>query len=133
MKFSLVVPTVGRPVDLQRFIDHLRLQRGPGLDLRELELIVVDQSGQPETGELLAQQQAEFRILHLPMAGRGASRARNYGWGFARSEIISFPDDDCHYPRGFLERVSQKFDNPDIDAISTSVEHMSRPRKLRPP
>jgi cellulose synthase/poly-beta-1,6-N-acetylglucosamine synthase-like glycosyltransferase len=126
VKFSLVVPTVGRPVDLQRFIDHLRLQRGPGLDLRELELIVVDQSGQPETGELLAQQQAEFRILHLPMAGRGASRARNYGWGFARGEIITFPDDDCHYPSGFLQQVLQKFDNPDIDAISARVEFMSR-------
>lgn len=127
MKFSLVVPTVGRPADLQRFIDHLRMQGGAGLELRELELIVVDQSGKPETGELLSQQHAEFRILHLPMAGRGASRARNYGWSFARGEFITFPDDDCHYPDGFLVGVLQKFTDPAVAAISTSVEHMSRP------
>ncbi len=127
LKFSLVVPTVGRPADLQRFIDHLQLQAGDGLELRELELLVVDQSGKPETGELLARQDTEFTIIHLPMAGRGASRARNFGWSFARGEFITFPDDDCHYPRKFLLRVLEKFRNPAVDAISTSVEHMSRP------
>jgi cellulose synthase/poly-beta-1,6-N-acetylglucosamine synthase-like glycosyltransferase len=118
---------VGRPADLQRFIDHLCLQAGEGLELRQLELIVVDQSGKPETGELLARQQVDFAITHLPMNGRGASRARNYGWSFARGEFITFPDDDCHYPRGFLLQVLRKFADPAIDAISTSVEHMSRP------
>ena len=127
MKFSLVVPTVGRPADLQRFIDHLQLQAGADLELRDLELIVVDQSGQPDTGELLARQAAEFSIRHLPMQGRGASRARNFGWSFASGEFITFPDDDCHYPRGFLLEVLNKFRNPEVDAISTSVEHMSRP------
>jgi glycosyltransferase involved in cell wall biosynthesis len=127
VKFSLVVPTVGRPADLQRFIDHLQLQAGADFELRELELIVVDQSGKPETGELLARQATEFSILHLPMAGRGASRARNFGWSLARGEFITFPDDDCHYPRGFLLKVLEKFRNADVAAISTSVEHMSRP------
>jgi glycosyltransferase involved in cell wall biosynthesis len=127
VKFSLVVPTIGRPADLQRFIDHLHLQAGKGVDLREVELLVVDQSGQLETGELLAEQQAPFRIQHLPMAGRGASRARNYGWSFARGEIITFPDDDCHYPPGFLSGVWQQFADGQFAAISTSVEHMSRP------
>jgi glycosyltransferase involved in cell wall biosynthesis len=127
MKFSLVVPTVGRPADLQRFIDHLQLQACDELALRDLELIVVDQSGQPDTGELLARQTVEFSILHLPMQGRGASRARNFGWSFARGKFITFPDDDCHYPQGFLGRVLEKFHDPAVDAISTSVEHMSRP------
>lgn len=127
MKFSLVVPTIGRPPELQRFIDHLHLQAGPGLDLNELELLVVDQSGKPDTGVLLAQQHAPFRIQHLPMNGRGASRARNYGWGFARGEFITFPDDDSHYPAGFLPRVLAEFADPNIAAISGSVEHMSNP------
>lgn len=127
MKFSLIVPTVGRPADLQRFIDHLHLQGGPDLDLREVELLVVDQSGKSETGDLLAQQQAPFSIRHLPMTGRGASRARNYGWGFARGEFLTFPDDDCHYPAGFLPRVLECFADPRIAAISGSVEHMSNP------
>ncbi len=127
MKLSLVVPTVGRPADLQRFIDHLQLQNGDELQLRDVELIVVDQSGRPETGELLKRQQAEFKIRHLPMNGRGAARARNYGWSFARGEVITFPDDDCHYPRGLLPAALRRFADSQIDAISVSVEYMSRP------
>ena len=126
MKFSLVVPTIGRPAELQRFIDHLHLQGGDRVDLRELELIVVDQSGKRDTGELLAQQQAEFTIRHLPMTGRGASRARNYGWSFAQGEFITFPDDDSHYPAGFLERVLHCFDDPEVTAISATVEFMGK-------
>jgi glycosyltransferase involved in cell wall biosynthesis len=124
---SLVVPTVGRPRDLHRFVDHLNLQRGYTIDLRRFELIVVDQSGQLETAEVLSQQRAEYRILHLPMEGRGASLARNYGWAFARGTFITFPDDDCHYPIGFLDSVLRKFENPLIDAISTRVNFISGP------
>lgn len=126
MKFSLVVPTIGRPTELQRFIDHLHHQSGPGVDLRELELLVVDQSGKPDTGELLARQRAPFRIQHLPMNGRGASRARNYGWGFARGEILTFPDDDSHYPDGFLPRVLECFADPTVDVVNGTVEHIAR-------
>ncbi|WP_425615381.1 glycosyltransferase family 2 protein [Anatilimnocola sp. NA78] len=126
MKFSLVVPTVGRPAELQRFIDHLQRQGDDRVKLRELELIVVDQSGKPDTGELVARLQAEFSIRHLPMSGRGASRARNYGWGFAQGEILTFPDDDSHYPDGFLRKVLECFDDPQVDAISATVEFIGR-------
>ena len=126
MRFSLVVPTIGRPAELQRFIDHLQRQGDDRVDLRDLELIVVDQSGKSDTGEMLARQQAPFSIRHLPMSGRGASRARNYGWGFARGEILTFPDDDSHYPAGFLRQVLECFDNPEVDAISATVEFVGR-------
>jgi glycosyltransferase involved in cell wall biosynthesis len=127
VKFSLVVPTIGRPADLQRFIDTVHLQAGPGLELREIEMLVVDQSRQPETGELLARQQTEFRIRHLPMNGRGVSNARNYGWSFAQGEIITFPDDDCHYSPGFLPRILERLRDPEVDAIEVCVEHFNKP------
>lgn len=126
MKISLVVPTIGRPADLQRFIDHLLLQTGPRVDLSQVELLVVDQSGQPETGALLARQQAPFRIQHLPMSGRGAARARNYGWSFARGEILTFPDDDCHYPANLLDQVLQRFEQPNVDGLMVQIENMGR-------
>ena len=130
MKFSLIVPTIGRPADLQRFIDHLALQGSERLDLREVELLVVDQSGKSETADLIARQETPFAIRHLPMAGRGASRARNFGWSFARGEIISFPDDDCHYPVGLLTGVLQLFDHPEHDALMIQVEHLGRQDQL---
>jgi glycosyltransferase involved in cell wall biosynthesis len=126
MKLSLIVPTIGRPSDLQRFIDHLQQQAGPRVKLQEMELLVVDQSGQPETGELLARQTAPFRIRHLPMSGRGAARARNYGWSFAQGELLTFPDDDCHYPLGLLEQVLERFDDPQMDGLMVQVENIGR-------
>jgi glycosyltransferase involved in cell wall biosynthesis len=133
VKVSFVIPTIGRPADLQRFIDHLQRQEGSRVDLRETELIVVDQSGQPETGELLARQQTPFRIQHLPMAGRGAARARNYGWSFARGEILSFPDDDCHYPPQMLHEVLEHFADPQVDGLMVQVEHVGRQDQLPGP
>lgn len=126
MKLSCVVPTIGRPDDLQRFIDHLLLQASDRVDLREVELLVVDQSGQGETAELLSRQHVPFQIRHLPMNGRGVSRARNYGWSFARGELLTFPDDDCHYPRGLLHRILEVFDNPQMDGLMVQVEHLGR-------
>lgn len=126
MKFSCVVPTVGRPDDLQRFIDHLLLQGSDRVDLRDVELIVVDQSGRCETAELLSRQETPFRIRHLPMTGRGASRARNYGWSLARGELLTFPDDDCHYPRGLLHQILEVFDNRQVDGLMVQVEHLGR-------
>jgi glycosyltransferase involved in cell wall biosynthesis len=126
VKLSLVVCTIGRPDDLQRLIDSLEIQAGPRVDLSEWELLVVDQSGQPETGELLARQNSAMTIRHLPMPGRGAARARNYGWSFARGELITFPDDDCHYPAGFLEQVLQLFDDVGVDALQTQCEFIGK-------
>lgn len=127
MKFSLVVPTIGRPADLQRFLDSVHQQAGPGLALRDIEVLVVDQSRQPETGELLERQQAEFRIRHLPMNGRGVSSARNFGWSFAQGEIIAFPDDDCRYSPGFLPQILERLHDPEVDAVEVCVEHFNKP------
>lgn len=126
MKFSLVVPTIGRPLDLQRFIDSLLLQGSDHVDLRDVELLVVDQSGESATAELLQRQQTPFVIRHLPMTGRGASRARNFGWSFARGEILTFPDDDCHYPAGLLDQVFTRFENLQVDGLMAQVEHLGR-------
>src|SRR5690242_3566758 len=126
MKVSFVIPTIGRPAELQRFIVHLQQQEGGHVDLCETELIVVDQSGQAETGELLARLDTPFRIRHLPMAGRGAARARNYGWSFAQGEILSFPDDDCYYPPCLMDEVMEHFDDSRVDALMVQVEHVGR-------
>lgn len=60
------------------------------------------------------------------MQGRGASRARNYGWSLAQGELLTFPDDDCHYPRGLLHQVLEIFDNREIDGLMVQVEHLGR-------
>lgn len=125
MKLSLVIPTIGRPNELLRFIRHLESQEGERA-VGDVELIVVDQSGRPETREMLATIQTRFPVRHFNMPGRGASRARNYGWSFATGEFITFPDDDCYYPPSLLKSVLHKLEGLPIDCLMIQVEHLGR-------
>jgi hypothetical protein len=40
---------------------------------------------------------------------RNANHARNLGLRHTRGEIVTFPDDDCLYPHGVLDRVDTAF------------------------
>ncbi len=125
MKISLAIPTIGRPAELLRFIEHLERQEGD-FNFAEVELIVVDQSGRPEIRELLARRQTPFETRYLAMPGRGASRSRNFGWGFARGELLTFPDDDCYYPPTLLQSILCRFNSSPLDCLMVQVEHLGR-------
>jgi glycosyltransferase involved in cell wall biosynthesis len=113
MRFSLVMPTLGRVEEPARFLASLREQR-----FRDFELIVVDQNPDERLRPLLAACRDEFPVLHLRLRESGASRARNAGLERCRGEIVTFPDDDCRYPAGLLEHVSGFFaGNPGIDVL----------------
>jgi glycosyltransferase involved in cell wall biosynthesis len=99
MKFSLVLATLGRVLELQRFLDALERQT-----YRDFELLVVDQNPDERLARILARAGTHFPVSRLQSAP-GLSRARNFGLRFAHGDIIGFPDDDCWYPPDLLERV----------------------------
>ena len=122
MKFSLVVPTIGRDRELRLLLASLVVQTR-----QNFEVIVVDQS----QGDAIAVVVDEFRdrlsITHFRMSQRGLTRARNFGWERARGEILNFPDDDCTWPPNLLAEVEARLDaRPALDALVTRVEKMSR-------
>lgn len=100
MKFSLVMATVDRITEVERFLTHLNLQT-----FRDFELIVVDQNADDRLLAILAPYFDSFLIKHIRIGQRGAARARNLGIKHAQGEIIGFPDDDCWYPPDYLHRV----------------------------
>ncbi len=100
MKFSLIVATMAREAELQRLLDSIILQGYP-----ELELIVVDQNLDDRVSRVIAQFWERLKIVHC-RSEPGATRARNVGLAVATGDIIGFPDDDCWYPPGVLERVA---------------------------
>jgi glycosyltransferase involved in cell wall biosynthesis len=113
LRFSLVVSTIGRKQDLERFCVTLKEQT-----YRNFELILVDQSGGDELVETVERYRESFAIMHL-RSKRGLSHGRNVGMKAATGDLISFPDDDCWYGRDLLERVAATFDNsPSIDLLS---------------
>jgi|SRR5208282_1038357 len=103
MKFSLILGTICRVLELQRFLDALEHQTH-----RDFELLVVDQNPDDRLVRILARPGTCFPIIHL-RSEPGLSRARNLALPFAQGEIVGFPDDDCWYSPDLLERVHNSF------------------------
>lgn len=114
-RFSLIMATVGRSDPVVQLLTSLKEQT-----FSDFELIVVDQNDDDRLVPLLATCVPTLSVLHLRSA-RGLSRARNVGLEHATGELIGFPDDDCHYPPDFLERVSARFERFADERTSVGV------------
>lgn len=104
MKVSLILATKNRADEVSRFVQSLGNQ-----DKVDMELIVVDQNTDDRLEPVVAEAKRLFPTIHL-RAKSGLSHARNVGLASATGDIISFPDDDCWYPKGLLARVMSVFE-----------------------
>lgn len=112
-QFSLILATVGRSEEVERFLCSLDEQHGVAF-----ELIVVDQNTDDRLVPHLLRRRGTFPIRHLRSAP-GVSRARNVGLEYASGSIVAFPDDDCWYPEGLLSRVDSLLrQNPDLGGVT---------------
>ena len=102
MKFSLIVATLRRSVELDRLLESLSAQTH-----KDFEVIVVDQNDDDRATRALAQYTDRLKIVHLTSA-KGLSRARNVGLGHVTGDIVAFPDDDCWYPESLLADVARQ-------------------------
>jgi glycosyltransferase involved in cell wall biosynthesis len=114
MKVTLIMATLGqRPEEITRFLEALL--RGTH---RDIELIVVDQTGDDRLPSLLSRYSGSLCIVHL-RSEPGLSRARNVGLTHSTGEIVSFPDDDCWYPETVLASVAERFErDSSLDALA---------------
>lgn len=106
MRVSLVVATLGRDADVAALLDSL-LAQGHS----DIEVIIVDQNDDDRLGAIEAAYAPRIALRRLRSAIRNANNARNLGLRHARGEIVTFPDDDCLYPPGVLDRVDAAFTN----------------------
>lgn len=110
----MVLPTIGRREELERFLVSLAAQT-----FRDFELIVVDQNPDDRLVPVLDAYGGLYPILHLRARQAGASRARNEGLRHSCSEVVAFPDDDCWYPSDLLEKVARFFErNSEIEGLT---------------
>ena len=119
MKISVLICTRNRPQDLV-----LALPTVLANDYADYEIIVVDQSDGPETGEIVcSHQDAHPRLRYVPTTTRGLSTARNLAVSLATGEVIAFTDDDCAPPPDWVTNVARVFaENPDFGLIFGKVE-----------
>lgn len=122
IKFSLILATVGRVEELDKFLQHLDRQT-----YRNFELIIVDQNSNDVLDPLIRQYQDRFPLLHL-RSERGLSRARNLGLQHVSGDIVSFPDDDCWYAPDTLEWIARRFSQGErLDGIAGRGVDQERP------
>lgn len=114
MRFSLILATVGRVAEVERFLNSLREQT-----YRDFELVVVDQNPDDRLSAVLGPYKGSFPIIHTRTSKRGLSKARNLGLEHSHGDVIAFPDDDCRYPVDLLARVADHLaSRPGLDGLT---------------
>lgn len=126
LRVELVLATIGRTVELQRFLDSLGEQ-----DFSSFRLIVVDQNEDDRVQRLLDGLGSSVDMLRLRSAP-GLSRARNVALPHLEGDLVAFPDDDCRYPRDLLRSVVEVINERDTyDGVSVrSVDATGRPSNM---
>lgn len=113
MKFSLILATVGRSIEVDAFLRSLDAQTH-----RDIQLIIVDQNTDDRIKRLLAHHAKDFEVLHVRSAP-GLSHARNVGLALVTGEVVAFPDDDCWYAPTLLQQVHDELERDDaIDGVT---------------
>jgi glycosyltransferase involved in cell wall biosynthesis len=112
MKFSLILATLGRDIELVSFLNSLESQ-----NYRDFELIIIDQNKDKKIDSIVEKFINCFSINHIKVNFTGIARARDYGIQFARGEIVAFPDDDCVYEVDVLEKVVDEFERRKVFSI----------------
>lgn len=100
MRFSLIVATFGRSIELKQLLTSL-----VGQTYSNFEVIIIDQNADNRVERVIEPFIERLDILHR-VTEPGLSRARNLGLSEAKGDVIAFPDDDCWYPKDALERVA---------------------------
>jgi glycosyltransferase involved in cell wall biosynthesis len=100
---SVIVCTRDRPQDLRVALPAIL-----ATNYRDFELVVVDQSVDDETSEMVAAAAAQDpRVRHVRDRGAGLSRARNIGIAETTGELVVFTDDDCEPDAEWLGTIVQ--------------------------
>lgn len=102
---SVVIPTYNRPHLLPAAIKHLRAQAAEA----PFEIIVVDNSSNNETEELMKQYDGDHVIRSIRSTTVGLNAARNTGMAAARGTYIAFIDDDERADPGWVSAIIGAF------------------------
>ena len=94
---SFIVPTLNRPVELERFLQSSLMQMR-----QDFEVLVIDQSY--ERVQEFAAQYPRVRYFYSERKGLAANR--NVGIQNAYGELLIFADDDCVLPDDYVEKLS---------------------------
>ena len=110
---TALVCTRNRPSDVERIARSLL--RG---NTRALQLIVVDQSDDDLTEQVLRQPEFVDAVQYVRSTTRGKGAAMNEGIRLATSPFVVCTDDDCEAPPGWVEAMTALLADDDRLAVA---------------
>jgi glycosyltransferase involved in cell wall biosynthesis len=114
--FTLIIPTLGRTVELDRLFASLAAQ-----EFSSFHCLVIDQNAGDLIDDVLDRWWLRINIRRLHSVP-GVSRSRNLGLLHATGDIVAFPDDDCWYSDGLLSAVAHWFEgHPEFGILSVGA------------
>lgn len=125
-KVSIIIPVYNASRYLRECLDSILLG-----DLKEIEVIAVDDGSTDDSLNILNQYREEHGIIVLSQINSGPAKARNAGLNVATGEYIGFVDaDDWVEPTMFSEMyLTAKQENADIVFCNVMRNQDTRMRK----
>jgi len=117
VRFSVVVPTFGRPEEVKELLSSFITQ-----DYKDYEIIIVDGSPDKHLEKVIEEFKGKINIKYFYEKGLGISDSRNLGAGKAKGEYLVFIDSDCVIS-------SDYFNNVDKFLSENTVEGFTGPDK----
>lgn len=119
MKYSIVIATYNRAVDLRDTLNSLAGLRPDG----DWEVVVVDNNSTDGTRQVVESAAAGFPVplRYLFEAEQGRSPALNAGIRLAQGDIIATTDDDVRVEPDWLDQAGAAFERLDCDYVGGRV------------
>ena len=126
LRISVVIPTFNRSALLQRALNSVCAQTSP-----PLEIIVVDDGSEDDTGRMMREKFAH--CLYLPQQNCGVSQARNRGIEAAQGDWIALLDSDDEWLPGKLSSQTALLESqPDCRICHTEEIWVRDGRRVDP-
>jgi glycosyltransferase involved in cell wall biosynthesis len=120
MTISVVIPTMNRAQDLKNALESIMRQT-----MLPTEVIVVDQSVDGRTKQVISEMAARYTAIHFEYAyqkEKSTVKARNRGIALAKSDVVCFIDDDIVLFEDYFEQINRYFEeNPAVGGLMGNV------------
>jgi succinoglycan biosynthesis protein ExoM len=122
LSVSLAIPTQRRPEGLALAVRSTFRQTG--LDLSQLELVIVDNDQIPSAAAMARRlaDEAPFPVRYVHEPAAGVANARNAALAAAKGELIAFIDDDEEAAPAWLAALIDTQARYDADAVFGPVQ-----------
>lgn len=113
MKYSVILPTFGRPDEVTNFLESMTTQ-----EFKDFEVIIVDGSLDEILHPVIDTYKPKLDLQYFHERGLGASESRNLGCEKAQGDLLVFIDSDCIVPENYFIKVDTFLkNNPNVDAF----------------